>query len=547
MYDNQSQIGKLTAIVCRQPDSRALNRREPRNRPRVNLLGYSPLLVMAILAMANGRGTADPDLWGHIRFGQAVLSAGHVVRHDPYSYSAPGGAWHDHEWLSEVVMALFYQSSGVFGLRMWKLLCSAVTIGCLTFGLAETGASSTLQLGTLGIAAIAIMPQMQFRPQLHTFALFAAMLLLIARDRRLRDSAELWWAVPLMTLWANLHGGFIVGIAALGIYAGTAAAMDVWSKRRLVWNPRLIVVAGAATLATLITPYGLSGWETVAHTVGNTLTYRLIMDWQPLTAMIRDQWHFSHSGTTPYLCALALMAALGVSLIIAPQCNDDLALVIIAAVMCGGAFLAVRNLPLAVIACAAPAARHIETAFARIGLRDRAMPDWSRAVPGRAASQAAICMAVAVLAVSNGLFSSRLSADIRYPAGAVAFMRQHHLSGNVLCEFAWGEYLIWQLYPSSRVFIDSRYDMVYPPRVINDDLTFFFDRPGAAAVLRAYPHGFVMIPPRCRAYGLVRHAADWTLIYQDSDAALFARADSAAARFKGAPAMAAEPATQYFP
>jgi len=47
-------------------------------------------------------------LWGHVRFGQAVLNLHHLVLHDPYSYSAPGHYWNNHEWLSEVLMAAVF-------------------------------------------------------------------------------------------------------------------------------------------------------------------------------------------------------------------------------------------------------------------------------------------------------------------------------------------------------------------------------------------------------------------------------------------------------
>ena len=54
-------------------------------------------------------------------FGQAVLSLNHLVLHDPYSYSAPGHYWNNHEWLSGVLMAAVFNHAGVFGLILLKL------------------------------------------------------------------------------------------------------------------------------------------------------------------------------------------------------------------------------------------------------------------------------------------------------------------------------------------------------------------------------------------------------------------------------------------
>jgi hypothetical protein len=140
-----------------------------------------------------------------------------------------------------------------------------------------------------------------------------------------------------------------------------------------------------------------------------------------------------------------------------------------------------------------------------------------------------------LLALSSGLFSGRLSVGHPQPHGAVEFMQVRGLRGNVLGDFAWGEYLIFHLAPESRVFVDSRYDMVYPQRVLADYLDFFLAGPRAVAVLDAYPHDFVLIPPTAAARVLMERRADWKLIYSDPSALLFARAGSAGAQLKGIP------------
>jgi hypothetical protein len=87
--------------------------------------GYPVVYLLLAIAVVDVFTFADSDLWGHIRFGQAMLKAGHMIEADPYSYSAPGHLWLNHEWLSEVIFALVYNSGGVFGLELLKLCCSA--------------------------------------------------------------------------------------------------------------------------------------------------------------------------------------------------------------------------------------------------------------------------------------------------------------------------------------------------------------------------------------------------------------------------------------
>ena len=121
-------------------------------------------------------------------------------------------------------------------------------------------------------------------------------------------------------------------------------------------------------------------------------------------------------------------------------------------------------------------------------------------------------------------------------------MRAHGLHGNLLCDFGWGEYLIWYTFPSDRVFIDGRNDTVYPPEVVHDYLLFRFNLPGGAQVLDAYPHDFVLIPPTAPARHLMEQRHDWKLLYRDRDALFYARASAPVARLKDLPVTGAAPA-----
>ena len=112
------------------------------------------------------------------------------------------------------------------GLKLMKFAATAATITLLAMGAAETGASITLQMMVLTTGALAIAPMMQFRPQLFDFVALSALLLLLARDSY-RRAGRLWLAIPIFVLWANLHGGFFVGLAALAACTAAAAIEDL--------------------------------------------------------------------------------------------------------------------------------------------------------------------------------------------------------------------------------------------------------------------------------------------------------------------------------
>lgn len=532
-----------------EADVRAGNtilRGHPSEERRVSLFHYAPALLLLVIVVADGAQFADPDLWGHIRAGQAILEQGHIILRDTYSYSAFGQLYRNHEWLTEVLMALIYNHGGVIGLKLWKFTCAALTFGFLAAGLSETGASATVQLYVLMCTSVALTLEMQFRPQLFTYLLFTTLLMILARHNY-RGSARIWLMIPIMALWANLHGGFVIGIATLGIYTAVVGMQDLIAEKGLKRTLRLALITLAATLVTLVTPWGISLWHEVIRPVFSPAIRTLIVDWHPLSLALAEQWKRSHLGVLFYFFVFGLMGASAITFALTPK-GGDLPLVAIAAVMSLAAFSAARNIPLAAIALTLPVARHGSLVVGR--LRERAAAQGVRfeAEPDRSRVNQWLVGAVAIaLGISFGLFSPELRTFGVYPTGAVAFMQRHGLAGDVLNDFNWGGYLIWHLTPASKVFIDGRYDTVYSIAVINDYLLFYFDRPGGSRVLSAYPHDFVLIPPRSGAFRLVTNATGWTLLYKDENAALFARAGSPAANISGIPVTGANPANQSFP
>jgi hypothetical protein len=531
-----------------------------------SLLRYAPGLVVLVIVIADSGQMTDTDLWGHIRFGQAVIAQRHLILRDPYSYTAFGQQWSNHEWLTEVVMAAAYNAIGVVGLKLWKFACVAATMLMVAMGLAETGASPSVQLNTFTLVAIATMPQMEFRPQLFTFMFLAAMLALLARHNY-RGLAPLWLLFPMMALWANLHGGFIMGIVVIAIYAGVTAIEDLIRGAGLSLGLRLGALATAGLIATMITPYGLETWSPVFHALRNPMTRIAVTDWQPLAFAIIRQWHANPAGVIYLLCGVGMLLAFVITFALEPR-GGGLPLTVIAAVMSIAAIVAVRNLPLAIIACALPVARHSAALLDRkrshrgaaethaqvevsnsdretIGVGAGFDPSYQRS-----ATSPWLALAVAVmLAIYSGLFSSRLRDDKPYPIGAVTFMRDHDLRGNILGDFGWGEYLIWHVAPASKVFIDGRYDTVYPYGIIDQYINFYFDRGDAKTILSAYPHDFVLIPSASRAFALMQRQPGWKLIYRDADSALFARYGSPASRIlptSDVP-VASVPKAAYFP
>ena len=318
--------------------------------PGRSLLRSAPGVVLFAIVIADAMRAADTDLWGHIHFGNIVLTRHQFFFHAPSSYACPPGPrdWIMVDWLGEVLMALVYNVAGVVGLKLAKFACVAAVMVLLSLGMAETGAALIVQGLTLLAAAFAIIAHMQFRTFLADDVCLAALMAMFARESYGR-SARLWLAVPMLALWTNLHGGFFVGLVAMGLYTAVRATQDLAEGRGLSRAIELAALTSAATLATLLNPYGMKDWIVIAGVLRNPFTLRHISEFRSLLAVVVD-FHRNHRPLFTFISALAIMAGLLVTFALTPRA-DDLALFAVAALMTVSALYAVRNTALAVIAC----------------------------------------------------------------------------------------------------------------------------------------------------------------------------------------------------
>jgi hypothetical protein len=474
-----------------------------------------PYLVLAV-AIGAAENFADPDLWLHLLAGRQMLDSGQILLRDSYSYAAARLPWYNHEWLAQVVFAAAYLGLGVAGLKLVKVVCTAVMMVALGAGLARSAAPPAVQRLTLIAAATALITQIQFRPSLFTLVMLSIVVARLAAEVY-SGPVRLWPLIPLFALWANLHAGCFAGLGALGIFTLIFGVQELRRTHRLVRTWHIGAVSLLCACATLLNPQGAGLWTTFFASACDPLMRPIISDWAPLFRFLAYTARHSIGEPLQYAVPLLMFAAFPLSLLAAPV-MDDLALSAIGLIFTAAAFYSNRNVGLAVIALAIPFARHIGIALRKPACRHA--PELAGAGPNRV-----LVMAAAVLiAISGGEFSRRLKTWDAVPEGAVAFMRQHNLHGNVLGDFDWGEYLIWHLTPQSKVFIDGRYQLVYPQNLRKQYLAFLYGWPGGDKLLALYPHDFILVKPETAAYRIVAADAEWRELYRDSVSALFGKA-----------------------
>lgn len=221
----------------------------------------------------------DSDSMWQIKVGQWILEHGTMPTTDVFSFSRYGEPWISSSWLSQVLYALVYGSGDWAGPVILTSMAIGATVAIFLHLLSPYFDPARAIL----IAALALLlstTHMFARPHMLALPVMLAFLggLMAAADRRTSPS---WFLLPLMTLWANLHGGFVLGLALIGPI-GLEALWTSEPNRRARLILRWALFGAAALVASCITPYG---WNTLLGatrilSLGKLLS--LIWEWMPV-------------------------------------------------------------------------------------------------------------------------------------------------------------------------------------------------------------------------------------------------------------------------
>jgi hypothetical protein len=223
------------------------------------------LMVLVGTVIAACTASAQGDTWWALRAGRDIWHHHTISLTDHYSYTAAGDRWPDHEWLWQ---ALIYPLHVLGGMPALTLLVAAMAGASLWFSTAA-GAPRRTDVAVLLLAIPGLIGSWSLRPQVVSMLCFAIVLWLL-RERRW------WWCVPLLLVWANLHGGVVFGGLALG--SACLAALLSPSHRAALRALLPVTVLGA--LATLATPLGAGLWHYVL-TSGSRPFEDRINEWKP--------------------------------------------------------------------------------------------------------------------------------------------------------------------------------------------------------------------------------------------------------------------------
>lgn len=461
-------------------------------------LGLAAFLALVVAMVAQTR--ADVDLWGHVLFGADIIETRTLPSDDPYSFTSDR-AWINHEWLSEIVMALAWRTGGAPGLVILKLACIVTALVLMAGTLTRRGVTAHPRFVLVGLSLLGILPRVgHVRPQLFSVVLFAALMRIFAQSE-MGSVRSLLWTIPVVGLWANFHGGWLVGVGTVALWcAGTAFALRS--------DPRRAVFALAcglgATVSTLANPYGAGLWKFLIETV--RFGREAIREWGPA---------WTDPATLIVWTIFALIVIAACRSTSRPPNPATLVIPIVwglAALRVGrlDAFFAMSVIGMlsGPVSALFQETRRVQAPLSRAWLTG---------------AVAAAAVLVATIGPAREGFTCIGLLTPRWPEpAAVEFMRQRQLSGRLVTYFDWGEYAIWHLAPSLKVSMDGRRETVYSDAAITGHLGLYAGTREGLEYAREVDADYVWLPRTLPAVKALQQGG-WTSVFEGPHSILLFR------------------------
>lgn len=401
-----------------------------------------PIAVAAAVFLSAFFKIADLDFWWHLKTGQILWQQKAFQYKEIYSFTAYGREYIDHEWLFQVIAYFFFSIGGPAGIILMKCGVLMLTYLLITGSLLQKGWSPGATFAVILLSVCGARVRFIERPEV--FSVLYLVLIYLALDHfLLGEKRKVIFVVPaLIVLWVNTHAAVILGLLLQFTFLAGLLAERSFQKLGLPAHYRtttanLFVLAGALTvslLATGINPYG----------------FRVLKVPFELTSIIdsgllhNQEWQRPGLANAPffYLCLGFAFLTMLVNIRRFHSVN-----------LVFGLFLAFISL------------RYIRN----VGLFCMFMPLLVSPFPDsfsqrRTAAWSAVLVLSLLLAatIRSSPYEWGIGEASYFPKQVVAFTKSQDLEGNMINSYGFGGYLVWNLYPERRVFIDGRNEVFLP-------------------------------------------------------------------------------------
>lgn len=469
-------------------------------------LSFAPLLpflggaALYLVLLAVGQKLLnDPDSYWHLVVGRWIIDHGAVPHADPFSFTFAGKPWIAKEWLSQLIYVGAYNLAGWTGMVVLAAAAIALAYAILARFLQENLAPVAVLL-FVAVAFLLAAPHSAARPHALALPVMVAFVGGLARAAD-RGRTPSLWLLPLMTLWANLHGGFTLGlllVGAIGLDTIVAAA----PAERLRAAGRWVGFGLLALAAACITPYGP---ESIL------VTFR-ILGLGPALAII-EEWRPQNFGALAGF-EVALLAALGLALWRGFTLSPVRILILLGLLHL--ALSAQRNGEVLGLLAPLILARPLALQFPKL----RVDPEENNAGRPALLTSAVIVALLIPGTIALSLVMAYAPNPRNTPAAAVAAITAAG-AGPVFNDYGFGGYLVHAGIPT---FIDGRTELFGGDFVLRHHRAVTLaDLPGLLRLLDEYKIGATLLAPETPAVAYLDRDAGWRRLYADDVAVVHVR------------------------
>lgn len=411
-------------------------------RRLVYLLFCSPLATLLLLYAL--RPIRDPDFWWHLKTGDLIVQQRGLLQFDPFNYTGDGIV-HGFQavllygyWLWEICASLLFTGFGFAGIFLLKML-TALLLSCVVFmemRRRKLSMFTMMSLAPLGALVVINVYHLE-RPQIFSF-LFATLLIgMISRTKEAISPTPLLF--PLMTLWANVHRGFVIGDIILALAAAGFMIQYLNDRKSQL---RLAAWAMLGVLASFVNPNGWGMIIELSNFIQNSIGPAHVVEY-------RDTWQlFLLQSRCAAICLWTLSALHIAGLFLTARRNWPEILVSLFMIVSGLAYI--RNTGFIAIALLPLTGWYLEQAWARWRL------EYLLILRTVACVLLALTVSWYAAAEWQAKTSARSPVSNEFPVNMAEFLKDSGLSGRLFNDYNAGGYLDWALYPECRTFIDGR-------------------------------------------------------------------------------------------
>jgi hypothetical protein len=388
------------------------------------------------------------DLGWHLAAGDLIRERNGIPLADPWSFTRGDKMWFNLSWLWNALASATFEYTGFGGLVLFAVACGAAIVGyltaiCLGYGAPPAAVCISVFLAGLLYPVYEASPNVYLAASPNTCTMLFCVVFYRECLRRTR-----WFVLPaLMTLWANLHGGFLLGFVVIGVFFAAALLRRAWAELRI------FALAGITCLAaTFVNPLGWEIYAGAAATMGHFVQGH-IGEWM-------SYYHnMEMPGSIPGLLYMLAFVALELRfrnsrpIPLEPRLMSWLFLIM--------GLYQFRYIAFFFIFSTAPLALHLGRLLsARLTHPDVRGPLLAAGIAGLCA------MPMAYLRVSPQLALPEMLSK-----QDAAYLQQHFSAARVLNNWNVGGYLIFGTHGAVPLFVDGRAATAYPDDLLHDYLS----------------------------------------------------------------------------